>query len=50
MGSIILMAIVFGLGAYFGQKHPDKVEQATEFTKKTFNNIKEKLGGKKEDS
>lgn len=50
MGSLILMAIVFGLGAYFGKKYPEKVDQATELGKKTFNNIKEKLGGKKEAS
>jgi hypothetical protein len=50
MGSIILMAIVFGLGAYFGKKYPEKVDQATDFGKKTFNTIKEKLGSKKEAS
>jgi hypothetical protein len=48
MGSLVLIAIVFGLGAYFGKKYPEKVDQATELGKKTFNSIKEKLGGKKD--
>ncbi len=50
MGSLLLILIGFGVGAYYGHKYPQKVEQATDFTKKTFNDIKEKLGGKKEDS
>ncbi len=50
MGSLLLLLIGFGVGAYFGQKYPDKVTQASEFTKKTFNDIKDKLGSKKEAS
>lgn len=50
MGSLLLLLIGFGVGAYYGQKYPEKVTQATEYTKKIFNNIKEKLGSKKEAS
>jgi len=50
MGSLILLLVGFGIGAYFGRKYPEKVEQATDFTKKTFNDLKEKIGGKKEAS
>ncbi len=50
MGSLLLLLIGFGVGAYYGQKYPEKVTQAADFTKKTFNDIKEKLGGKKESS
>ena len=50
MGALILIVIGFAAGAYFGQKYPEKVEQATDFSKKTFESIKEKLGGKKEAS
>ena len=50
MGSLLLLIIGFGVGAYYGHKHPEKVTQAADFTKKTFNDIKEKLGGKKESS
>ncbi len=46
MGSLILLLIGFGVGAYFGQKYPDKVQQASEFTKKTFTDIKDKFGKK----
>ena len=46
MGSLILLAIGFALGAYFGKKYPEKVDQASDFTKKTFDNIKDKLGKK----
>ncbi len=46
MGSLLLLLIGFGVGAYFGQKYPDKVTQASEFTKKTFNDLKDKLGKK----
>ncbi len=50
MGSLLLLLIGFGAGAYFGQKYPEKVTQAAEYTKKTFESIKEKLGSKKEES
>ncbi len=43
MGSLILLLIGFGVGAYYGHKYPDKVQQASEFTKKTFNDLKDKL-------
>ncbi len=46
MGSLLLMLIGFGVGAYFGKKYPEKVEQATDFTKKTFNDLKDKFGKK----
>lgn len=46
MGTLLLLVIGFGVGAYFGHKYPQKVEQATEFTKKTFNDIKDKLSKK----
>ncbi len=50
MGSLLLLLIGFGVGAYYGQKYPEKVTQAADFTKKTVNDIKEQLGGKKESS
>jgi hypothetical protein len=50
MGSLLLLLIGIGVGAYYGKKYPERVDQATDFTKKTFNDIKEKLGGKKESS
>ncbi len=43
MGSLILLLIGFGVGAYYGQKYPDKVQQASDFTKKTFNDLKDKF-------
>ncbi len=46
MGSLILLLIGFGVGAYYGHKYPQKVEQATDFTKKTFNDIKDKFSKK----
>ena len=50
MGSLLLLLIGVGVGAYYGRKYPEKVDQATDFTKNAFNDIKEKLGGKKESS
>jgi hypothetical protein len=46
MGEFILLLISFGLGAYLGQKYPEKVDQAKDFTKKTFNDLKDKFSKK----
>lgn len=49
MGLLILLVISFAVGAYFGQKYPEKVQQATDFAKKTVNDLKGKFS-KKESS
>jgi hypothetical protein len=46
MGNLILLLIVFGLGAYLGQKYPEKVDQTKDFAKKTFNDLKDKFSKK----
>jgi hypothetical protein len=46
MGSLILLLIAFGLGAYLGQKYPEKVDQAKDFSKKTFKDLKDKFSKK----
>ncbi len=43
MGTLILLVIGFGVGAYYGHKYPDKVQQASDFTKKTFTDLKDKF-------
>ena len=43
---MFLLIVGFAVGVYVGFKHPQQVEQATEFTKKTINDLKEKFGKK----
>ena len=43
-----MFTLIVGLaiGIYVGYKYPQQVEQATDFTKKTFNDLKNKFGKK----
>jgi hypothetical protein len=43
---MFLIILGFALGVYVGYKHPGQVDQATEFTKKTIKDLKEKFGKK----
>lgn len=43
---MFLLIVSFALGVFVGYKYPQQVDQATEFTKKTVNDIKDKLGKK----
>ncbi len=43
---MFLLIVGLAIGIYVGYKYPQQVEQATEFSKKTFNDIKEKFGKK----
>ncbi len=46
---MFLLIVGLAVGIYVGYKYPQQVEQATEFTKKTFNDLKDKFS-KKESS
>jgi hypothetical protein len=43
---MFLLIVGFAIGIYVGYKYPQQVEQATDFTKKTFNDLKDKFGKK----
>ncbi len=45
---MFLLIVGLAVGIYVGYKYPEQVGQATEFTKKTVNDLKEKFGSKKE--
>jgi hypothetical protein len=40
---MFLLIVGLAVGIYVGYKYPQQVEQATEFTKKTVNDIKDKF-------
>jgi len=44
--SLVLLIVGFAIGAYYGYKNPQQVEKAKDFTKKTFNDLKDKFGKK----
>jgi len=46
---MFLLIVGFALGVFVGYKYPEQVQQATDFTKKTVNDLKDKFG-KKESS
>jgi hypothetical protein len=43
---MLLLILGFALGVYVGYKYPQQVEQATEYTKKTVKDLKDKFGKK----
>jgi len=43
---MFLLIVGFAIGIYVGYKYPQQVDQATDFTKKTFNDIKDKFSKK----
>ena len=43
---MFLLIMGFAIGIYVGYKYPQQVEQATDFTKKTFNDLKDKFSKK----
>ena len=43
---MFLLIVGLAIGVYVGYKYPQQVEQATDFTKKTFNDLKDKFGKK----
>jgi hypothetical protein len=43
---MFLLIVGFAIGIYVGYKYPQQVDQATDFTKKTFNELKDKFGKK----
>jgi hypothetical protein len=43
---MFLLIVSFALGVFVGYKYPQQVDQATEFTKKTVNDIKDKFSKK----
>ncbi len=43
---MFLLIVGIAIGIYVGYKYPQQVEQATDFTKKTFNDLKDKFGKK----
>jgi hypothetical protein len=43
---MFLLIVGFALGVFVGYKYPQQVEQATDFTKKTVNDLKDKFGKK----
>ncbi len=43
---MFLLIVGFAIGVFVGYKYPQQVDQATEFAKKTFNDVKEKFGKK----
>lgn len=43
---MFLLIVGLAIGIYVGYKYPQQVEQATDFTKKTFNDLKDKFGKK----
>jgi hypothetical protein len=43
---MFLLIVGLAIGIYVGYKYPEQVDQATEFTKKTINELKNKFGKK----
>ena len=43
---MFLLIMGFAIGIYVGYKYPQQVEQASDFTKKTFNDLKDKFSKK----
>jgi len=43
---MFLLILGFAVGVYVGYKYPQQVEQASDFTKKTVKDLKEKFGKK----
>jgi hypothetical protein len=43
---MFLLIVGFAIGIYVGYKYPQQVDQATDFTKKTINDLKDKFGKK----
>lgn len=43
---MFLLILGFAVGIYVGYKYPQQVEQASDFTKKTVKDLKEKFGKK----
>jgi hypothetical protein len=43
---MFLLIMGFAIGVYVGFKYPAQVQQATDFGKKTFNDLKDKFGKK----
>lgn len=43
---MLLLILGFAIGVYVGYAHPQQVDQAVEFAKKTVNDLKEKFGKK----
>jgi len=43
---MLLLIVGFAIGVYVGYAHPQQVDQAVEFAKKTVNDLKEKFGKK----
>ncbi len=43
---MFLLIVGFAIGVYVGYKFPEQVGQATDFTKKTINDLKDKFGKK----
>ena len=40
---MFLLIVGFAVGVFVGFKYPEQVQQATEFTKKTINDVKDKF-------
>jgi hypothetical protein len=43
---MFLLIVGLAIGIYVGYKYPQQVDQATDFTKKTFNDLKDKFSKK----
>jgi hypothetical protein len=43
---MFLLIVGLAVGIYVGYKYPQQVEQATDFTKKTINDLKDKFSKK----
>ncbi|MGA7579378.1 MAG: hypothetical protein ACLQUW_05425 [Desulfobaccales bacterium] len=43
---MFLLILGFAIGVYVGYVYPGQVEQAVDFAKKTFNDLKDKFGKK----
>jgi hypothetical protein len=43
---MLLLILGLAIGVYVGYSHPQQVDQAVEFAKKTVNDLKEKFGKK----
>ncbi len=43
---MLLLILVFAVGIYVGYKYPQQVDQVVQTTKKTFNDLKDKISKK----
>ena len=43
---MFILIVGFGLGVFVGYKYPQQVDQATEYVKKAFNDVKNMLSKK----